>query len=94
VIFFRYKDSLRLSWLLAPSYNREARSRCGERMHEKLAVVVGCAALIACAPDTVHAPISLPPPYAALPAASPATPIERGQRFDLNARQQRPSWWA
>jgi hypothetical protein len=58
-------------------------------MHEKLAVVVGCAARIACAPDTVHTPISLPPPYAALPAASPATPIERGQRFDLNARQQR-----
>jgi len=60
----------------------------GERLRDKLAVVVGCAALIACTPDTVHTPIFLPPPYAALPAAASNTPIERGQRFDLNARQQ------
>ena len=47
-------------------------ARQGERLRDKLAVVVGCAALIACTPDTVHTPILLPPPYAALPAAAAA----------------------
>ena len=59
-------------------------------MRDSLLVVVACAALIACAPapDTAHIPISLPPPYAALPTAPPGTPIEPGRPVRLNARQQ------
>lgn len=59
-------------------------------MRDSLLVVFACAALIACTPasDTAHIPISLPPPYAALPAAPPGTPIEPGRPVRLNARQQ------
>ena len=59
-------------------------------MRDCLAVVVACAALIACAPapDTAHVPIFLPPPYAALPTAPPDAPIEPGRPVRLNARQQ------
>ena len=58
-------------------------------MRDGLAVVVACAALMACTPpDTAHWPIFLPPPYAALPPAPPGTPIEPGRPSGLNARQQ------
>ena len=50
-------------------------------------VVVACAALIACAPDTAHTPIFLPPPYDALPPAPPGAAIEPGRPVSLNARQ-------
>jgi hypothetical protein len=59
-------------------------------MRNKLAVVVGCAALIACTPDpdTVHTPIFLTAPYDTWPPAPAGTPIEPGRPVGLNGRQQ------
>ncbi len=58
-------------------------------MYDKLAVVVGCAALIACAPpDTAHWPIYLTAPYNTWPPSPPGTPIEPGLPVGLNGHQQ------
>jgi hypothetical protein len=59
-------------------------------MRDSLLVAIACAALIACTPasDPAHIPIFLPPPYAALPAAPPGAPIERGRPVRLNSRHQ------
>jgi hypothetical protein len=58
-------------------------------MHDKLAVLVGCVALIACTPpDTAHWPIFLPPPYNTWPPAPPGMPIEPGRPVGLNGGQQ------
>ena len=59
-------------------------------MRNRFLVVFACVSLIACTPDsdTAHISVFLPPPYAALPAATPAAPIEPGRLVSLNARQQ------
>jgi hypothetical protein len=58
-------------------------------MYDKLAVVIGCAALIACTPpDTAHWPIFLLPPYNTWPPALPGTPIEPGRPVGLHSGQQ------
>lgn len=57
-------------------------------MRESLVILVGCAALIACTPDTAHTPVFLPPPYNALLPAPSGTPIEPGRPISLDARQQ------
>ena len=51
-------------------------------------LLVACAALVACMPDTAHTPIFLPPPYNNLPPAPPGTSIEAGKPVGLDARQQ------
>lgn len=51
-------------------------------------LLVACAALVACMPDTAHTPVFLPPPYNNLPPAPPGTTIEAGKPVGLNARQQ------
>lgn len=38
--------------------------------------------------DTAYRPVSLPPAYRDLPAPPPGTPLEAGNRFVLDARQQ------
>jgi hypothetical protein len=59
------------------------------RMVNKLAVVVGCAALIGCTPsDTAHWPIYLKAPYNTWPPSPPGTPIEPGLPVGLNGHQQ------
>jgi hypothetical protein len=73
-----------LSWL---DHNGMGEVRA--RMHNRLAVVVGCAALIGCTPpDTAHWPIYLKAPYNTWPPSPPGTPIEPGRAVGLNGHQQ------
>ena len=58
-------------------------------MRNRFLVVFACVSLIACTPDsdTAHISVFLPPPYAALPAATLAV-HRAGRLVSLDARQQ------